>query len=159
MRIVDWRTTSRSTRQDRRRAANDVVPTAILRFNIRPKSTDAMERFDGELAPILLAIEPRTGFRPPPWRRTRPPKPVDALELFDLVVTAARNSADHRLETHRRRVHGNNIASCGVPVVDTMGVRGGAIHSPDEYMIVPSLAERAALSALVLEKLADGDPL
>ena len=54
---------------------------------------------------------------------------------------------------------GNNIASCGVPVVDTMGVRGGAIHSPDEFMIVPSLAERAALSALVLEKLANGDPL
>ena len=54
---------------------------------------------------------------------------------------------------------GNNIASCGVPVVDTMGVRGGAIHSPDEFMIVPSLPERAALSALVLEKLANGDPL
>ena len=49
---------------------------------------------------------------------------------------------------------GNNIAARGVPVVDTMGVRGGAIHSPDEYLIVPSLAERAALSALVLERLA-----
>jgi glutamate carboxypeptidase len=51
---------------------------------------------------------------------------------------------------------GNNIAACGVPVVDTMGVRGGAIHSPDEYLIVASLAERAALSALVLHRLASG---
>ena len=49
---------------------------------------------------------------------------------------------------------GNNIAACGVPVVDTMGVRGGAIHSPDEYLIASSLAERAALSALVLHRLA-----
>jgi glutamate carboxypeptidase len=53
---------------------------------------------------------------------------------------------------------GNNIAACGVPVVDTMGVRGGAIHSPDEYLIVSSLAERAALSALVLHRLALGEP-
>jgi glutamate carboxypeptidase len=38
-----------------------------------------------------------------------------------------------------------------------MGVRGGAIHSPEEYMIVSSLAERAALSALVLRRLAEGE--
>ena len=38
---------------------------------------------------------------------------------------------------------GNNIAACGVPVVDTMGARGGAIHSADEFLIVDSLAERA----------------
>jgi glutamate carboxypeptidase len=46
-----------------------------------------------------------------------------------------------------------------VPVVDTMGVRGGAIHSPDEYLIVSSLAERAALSAIVLHRLATGEAL
>src|SRR3546814_11395189 len=43
---------------------------------------------------------------------------------------------------------GNNIAACGIPVVDTMGPRGGAIHSADEFLIVDSLAERARLSAL-----------
>jgi glutamate carboxypeptidase len=52
---------------------------------------------------------------------------------------------------------GNNIAACGVPVVDTMGVRGGAIHSPEEFLVIPSLGERAALSALVLHRLATGD--
>ena len=50
---------------------------------------------------------------------------------------------------------GNNIAACGVPVVDTMGVRGGAIHSSDEFLIVDSLPERARLSALVLLRLAE----
>jgi glutamate carboxypeptidase len=40
-----------------------------------------------------------------------------------------------------------------------MGVRGGAIHSPNEFMIVSSLRERVALSALVLHKLASGDLL
>jgi glutamate carboxypeptidase len=51
---------------------------------------------------------------------------------------------------------GNNIAACGVPVIDTMGVRGGLIHSMEEYLIVDSLAERAALSALTILRLAEG---
>jgi glutamate carboxypeptidase len=40
-----------------------------------------------------------------------------------------------------------------------MGVRGGSIHSPKEYLIVSSLAERAALSAVVMHRLAMGDAL
>jgi glutamate carboxypeptidase len=51
---------------------------------------------------------------------------------------------------------GNNIAACGVPVVDTMGVRGGKIHSMEEFLIVESLKERAALSALTILRLAGG---
>jgi len=51
---------------------------------------------------------------------------------------------------------GNNIAACGVPVVDTMGARGGAIHSSEEFLIVDSLAERAALSAVTLLRVAKG---
>ena len=42
-----------------------------------------------------------------------------------------------------------------MPVVDTMGVRGGAIHSGEEFLIVESLAERARLSTLVLLELAE----
>ena len=51
---------------------------------------------------------------------------------------------------------GNNIAACGVPVVDTMGVRGGKIHSEEEYLITESLGERAALSALAILRIAEG---
>ena len=42
-----------------------------------------------------------------------------------------------------------------VPVVDTMGPRGGAIHSSDEFLIVDSLAERAQLSALTMMRIAE----
>jgi glutamate carboxypeptidase len=54
---------------------------------------------------------------------------------------------------------GNNIAACGVPVVDTMGARGGAIHSDQEFLIVDSLVERAQLSALAIVRLAAGEDL
>ncbi|MBY6217210.1 hydrolase [Qipengyuania aquimaris] len=145
-------------------AANNVVPDlAILRFNIRPKSTDAMNRFDGELDAILSMIESEheVGIH----RHggvTRPPKPVDekAQRLFDLVkACGAELGQQIGWKSTGGVCDGNNIAATGVPVVDTMGVRGGAIHSPDEFMIVPSLRERAALSALVLTKLSTGDHL
>jgi glutamate carboxypeptidase len=84
----------------------------------------------------------------------------EAQNLFSLV---ARCGADLGQTISWRAsggvCDGNNIAACGVPVVDTMGVRGGAIHSSDEYMIVESLPERAALSALTILRLASGDPL
>ncbi|QYJ06640.1 hydrolase [Qipengyuania flava] len=145
-------------------SANNVVPDlAVLRFNIRPKSTEAMHRFDSDLNALLRTIEAehevgvhRHG------GVTRPPKPVDekAQRLFNLVKECgAALGQPIGWKSTGGVCDGNNIAATGVPVVDTMGVRGGAIHSPDEFMIVPSLRERAALSALVLTKLSNGDPL
>ena len=51
---------------------------------------------------------------------------------------------------------GNKLAAAGLPVVDTMGPRGGNLHSPQEYLLLDSLAERAKLAALVLIRLAEG---
>lgn len=51
---------------------------------------------------------------------------------------------------------GNNLARHGLPVIDTLGVRGGAIHSPEEFILLDSLVERASLSALLLADLAQG---
>jgi glutamate carboxypeptidase len=36
-----------------------------------------------------------------------------------------------------------------------MGVRGGNIHSSEEFLIVESLPERAALSALTMMRIAE----
>lgn len=51
---------------------------------------------------------------------------------------------------------GNNLAQNGLAVIDTLGVRGGYIHSPEEFIILDSLPERAALSALLLMDMAQG---
>lgn len=54
---------------------------------------------------------------------------------------------------------GNNLASTGLPVLDTLGVRGGNIHSRNEFILLDSLVERAALSTLLLVALAQaGNP-
>jgi glutamate carboxypeptidase len=142
-------------------SATNVVPDhAVLRFNIRPKSREAADRFVEQLEPLCRNLETDHDVRLHIHGGiTRPPKPVDAgaQKLFDLVKrTGADLGQDIGWRPSGGVCDGNNIAACGVPVVDTMGVRGGAIHSPDEYLIVPSLAERAALSVLVLHRLATG---
>ena len=144
--------------------ANNVVPDlAVLRFNIRPKTTEAMNRFDGQLDKILDALAKEHDITVHRHGGvTRPPKPVDARaqKLFDLVRDCgAELGQTIGWQPTGGVCDGNNVAACGVPVVDTMGVRGGKIHSPDEFMIIPSLVERAALSALVLERLASGETL
>jgi glutamate carboxypeptidase len=89
----------------------------------------------------------------------RPPKPMtpEAEALFNLVKGAGADLGQTiGWQSTGGVCDGNNIAACGVPVVDTMGVRGGSIHSMEEFLIVDSLAERAALSALTILRLAEG---
>lgn len=140
---------------------NNIVPDrAILRVNMRPATPDdeARARTHLEAAVAMVAaehevrIEVHGGFG-------RPPKPIDAQaeRLFGLV---ARCGADLGIDIQWQPTggvcDGNNISACGVPVVDTMGARGGAIHSEEEFLIISSLAERARLSTLVLLRIAEG---
>lgn len=139
---------------------NNAVPEhAILRVNFRPKSLtdqgDAQAALDELVATIArehdLGVHCHGSFG-------RPPKPIDpqAQKLFGLVKQCG---ADLGLDINWRGTggvcDGNNIAACGVPVVDTMGVRGGAIHSSDEFMITESLVERTQLSALTIMRIAE----
>ena len=52
---------------------------------------------------------------------------------------------------------GNNLFASGLPNVDTLGVRGGDIHSEAEHAWPESFVERAQLSAAILMKLASGE--
>lgn len=137
---------------------NNVVPDlAVLRVNFRPHCAAEIERaraaIDDAVAEIAAAhdvkIDVHGGFN-------RPPKPIDpqAEKLFHLVrdVGAALGQPIAWKATGGV-CDGNNIAACGVPVIDTMGARGGAIHSSDEFMIPESLGERAALSAVTILRI------
>ncbi|MEO7277994.1 MAG: hydrolase [Sphingomicrobium sp.] len=140
----------------------NVVPDlAVLRVNLRPQTlqdqSDAQTLIDREVAAVAaahdVAISVNGAF-------ARPPKPIDAgaQALFALVKQAGADLGQPIAWQPSGGVcDGNNIAACGVPVVDTMGVRGGKIHSMEEYLITDSLAERAALSALTILRLV-GEP-
>ena len=138
---------------------NNVVPDmAVLRVNVRPATPD-LEAEAGRLiaeataamaAERDVSVEIHGGF-------ARPPKPMtpEAEALFSLVRQAGADLGQSiGWKATGGVCDGNNIAACGVPVVDTMGVRGGKIHSMEEFLIVESLNERAALSALTILRLA-----
>jgi glutamate carboxypeptidase len=139
----------------------NVVPDlAILRVNLRPRTPQLESEAKREIETLVSAIATERdvtiaihgGFG-------RPPKPLtsEAEALFNLVKQAGADLGQSIAWQPSGGVcDGNNIAACGVPVVDTMGVRGGKIHSMEEFLIVDSLAERAALSALTIVRLAEG---
>ncbi|WP_265529126.1 hydrolase [Sphingomicrobium marinum] len=137
---------------------NNVVPDhAVLRVNFRPKLPADQDRAEKLIADAQQAVARehdvdihRHG------AFARPPKPLegDTKKLFELVQRAGADLGQDIGWKHTGGVcDGNNIAATGVPVVDTMGVRGGAIHSSDEFLIVDSLGERAALSALTILRI------
>ena len=139
----------------------NVVPDlAILRVNLRPRTPEdearaaaLIEATAADVATehdVVIDVDGSFG---------RPPKPMtpEMEALFGLVKKAGADLGQTiGWQSSGGVCDGNNIAACGVPVVDTMGVRGGKIHSSEEYLIVDSLAERAALSALTILRLAEG---
>ena len=147
-----------SARIDGGGPTNVVPDLAVLRVNLRPRDAgaeaEARQLIDDAVAAVSLghevAIEVHGGLG-------RPPKPMTPQleQLFALVRDAGADLGQPIAWKGSGGVcDGNNIAACGVPVVDTMGVRGGKIHSPEEYLIAESLAERASLSALTILRLA-----
>ena len=140
---------------------SNVVPDlAVLRVNLRPRTpeieAEAERLIDEAVAAVAaerdIQIEVHGGFG-------RPPKPMtaEAERLFELVKMAGADLGQAiGWQPSGGVCDGNNIAACGVPVVDTMGVRGGKIHSMEEYLIFESLGERAALSALTILRIAEG---
>jgi glutamate carboxypeptidase len=138
---------------------SNVVPDlAILRVNLRPRTPEIEAAAKRQIADAVAAvaaerdvrIEASGGFG-------RPPKPLtpEAEALFMLVQKAGADLGQTiAWQASGGVCDGNNIAACGVPVVDTMGVRGGKIHSMEEYLISDSLGERASLSALTFLRLA-----
>jgi glutamate carboxypeptidase len=143
---------------------NNVVPDlAVLRVNFRPATQDEIARAQAQIDSAVAMVAAKHDVHIEVYGSfNRPPKPIDAgaEKLFGLVKSSgAALGLDIGWRHSGGVCDGNNIAACGVPVVDTMGARGGAIHSPDEFLIVDSLSERAALSALTIARIAQAGRL
>ena len=143
----------------------NVVPdTAVVRFNVRhPRRQAAAEWVRVEIEKIAIAegltgpkgleVSLHGGF-------TRPPKPLDEAQLVLLDGVRAAAGLIGQQITWRDSggvCEGNNLFAAGLPNVDTLGVRGGDIHSEAEYALPDSFLERARLSAMILMKLASGE--
>ena len=141
-------------------ATNIVPDLAVGRFNVRMPETEDLawitERVEALVAETNredgISAELSGGF-------SRPPKPMSPAnaQVFSWIKQAGEALGQEICWAPSGGVcEGNNLWASGCPNVDTLGVRGGEIHSDREYMIIPSLVERARLSALVLGRIAEG---
>lgn len=138
---------------------NMVPDVAIARFNVRFPDAEAAAWFEAQVARIVA--EPREGLHVQLHGLiTRGAKPFNAAQqrLFGAVKEAgALLGQDIAWKPSGGVCEGNNLFASGLPNVDTLGVRGGDIHSEAEHAFPESFVERAQLSALILMKLASGE--
>ncbi|MCX5659214.1 MAG: M20/M25/M40 family metallo-hydrolase [Planctomycetota bacterium] len=162
----------------------NVVPDlALAWFNVRIDSPEQLAKVTARLAHIVAAFDDPHAFaaatsavstsaepRPDsPGTGVRvelrggfhaPPKPLDAptqamLDRFAACAHALGQPLDYR--PTGGACDGNRLAAAGLVTVDSLGVCGGRIHSPEEYLLVDSLTRRASLVAIFLMTLARGD--
>ena len=77
-----------------------------------------------------------------------PPKPLDprSSKLFDLAIAGGKEiGMNLKIHPSGGACDGNRLAAAGLPTIDTLGPRGGNLHSEQEYVLINSLPERAKL--------------
>lgn len=140
----------------------NVVPDlAIAHFNVRAEHPDDIAVIEKHLKDLIAKANAEDGItatlhgffnRMPKEITPKMRKLFDALndcakqEGFALAMTPTGGCCD-----------GNNLAAAGLPNLDSMGVRGGDIHSDREYILLDSLVERARLVALFLMRWGAGE--
>ena len=138
---------------------NQVPDLAYFTLNIRAKNKELQDYFEQKLDLITKEVAHKTGCKINyTGSFSRPPKPLDKnqLKLFNLAKQCGQAlNLQIKWKSVGGVCDGNNLAASGIPVLDTLGVRGGLIHTDQEYMHLNSLTERAKLSTLLLFKLAE----
>ena len=142
-------------------AAVNIVPdNAVLRVGSRAPDPEAAAWAEGRIRAALDEVLARDGITAHVHGGFyRPPKPRNAAQdrlIGDVRETARALDLELTFKDTGGVCEGNNVFAAGTPNIDTLGVRGGRIHSADEFLVVDSLSERAGLSALILNRLADG---
>ena len=141
-------------------APNIVPDRAVLAVNVRVTSIEDMHWIEKSFADIERRVAARDGIRLSRHGGfNRPPKPLSPANEALMAAVAACGAALGITVTYKPTggcCEGNNLAAAGLPNVDTLGVRGGSIHSDEEFALVDSFVERARLSALILMAFADG---
>ena len=141
-------------------AVNMVPDRALCRFNVRVGTPAEQHLLETRLEELKKDFNSREGYGLKfHGYFSAPPKPLDAptRTLLEHVAACGREiGVPVTWRDSGGTCDGNRLAAAGLPNVDSLGPRGGNLHSPQEFLQLDSLTERAKLSALLLMKLAAG---
>ena len=131
---------------------NNVVPAeAWANIDVRIVTSSEAARVETQMQSLRAhlpgaKLQLTGGFDRPPMERTP--------EIAALFARAQSLAADMGIQLTEAGTggasDGNLTAALGVPTLDGMGVVGDGGHSVDEYAIISSLSERAAILAAML---------
>jgi len=140
---------------------NIVPDLAIARFNVRVVDAAGQRAAEEHIERVVAQVNEIDGYAAELHGLFySPPKPIDApmrTVMDEVEACAATLGIDVRWQATGGVCDGNKLAAAGLPNVDTLGPRGGGLHSDGEFVLVKSLPERAKLSTLMLMRYAAGE--
>lgn len=134
---------------------NQVADHAAAWGNVRfpdPQGQDALQGALGAIARGTMESLPRIAVHA---AFTRPAKPMTpATEQLALKARAVAEDLGQTLPFASTGgvCDGNNLQAAGLPTIDTLGVRGGGLHTPSEWIDLSSLVQRCQLLAVLLSR-------
>jgi len=138
--------------------ANVVPDLAILRVNVRTTEPADERRIMDAVNPLIAELNQQDGITADAhWNFASPPKIPDVRqrELMQVIERCGRQlNLPILWKSSGGASDGNKLSAAGLPNVDTLGPRGGNLHSPAEFVLLDSLPERAKLATAVLLQLA-----
>ncbi|MFN5273662.1 MAG: hydrolase [Planctomycetota bacterium] len=132
-------------------AVNVVPDTAVMRVNVRIANSQDQLWIEEQLKDLVSAFDqPQSGYRvelsggihapakicDQPTQRLKEKIELAALELGQSIHWKESGGASD----------GNKLQSMGLPNIDTLGPRGDALHSDQEWIELDSLVEKAQLT-------------
>lgn len=138
---------------------NMVPDLALIKLNIRTWQVEDEDWFNKTIEKILQQFRNEFAMEVE-WHGsyTRSPKVLNKnqLALYQLLQKTAEDiGLNATWQATGGCCDGNNLAAAGLPNIDTLGVRGGAIHSVEEFILLDSLVERAELTARLILNFKD----
>ena len=127
--------------------ANTVAGSCTFRANVRflkPEQLDWVREYMQKVADTVHVEGCTCKVNQPPARIS-----MDICEKNEKFLNAANDSFEKcglpRLTINRSNgaSDASDVSASGVPCIDSLGVRGGRLHSPDEYAVLESLKECA----------------
>lgn len=139
--------------------ANVTAGSATADIDVRVESNEEARRVD-ELLSALAPSRPSARITVSgEWNRPVMARTAGTALLYDEARKAA---ADLGFELREAAVggasDGNFAAAKGLPVLDGLGAIGGGAHARNEWVSLNGMIERAALTAVLLDRLMDCDP-
>jgi len=143
-------------------AVNVVPDFAMARINVRGVDPEQIDRIMGHIRDVVARFSRDADYQLNlTGQITSPPKVLDAASRLiqeRIEVTGRHLGVPIHWRPSGGASDGNKLSGWGIPYIDTLGPVGDHLHSPDEYLVVDSLVQRARLAAALLMSFA-AEPL